>query len=114
MIKTGKAGRGTYGVVYTAKSSTDPNVEFAVKRNIIDKTTDFSGSLKELDMLNRLKDHPFIVNLLYVKIGNPFPFRILLSEPAKCIRMTIYISSLKKLFWMVTVLFMTRMFTSAT
>ena len=72
MIKIGKAGSGTYGVVYTAKMKEQPNIELAVKRNIVDITTHFSGSLKELDILNRLCGHPYIVKLLYVSFGNPF------------------------------------------
>ena len=39
MIKINKAGAGTYGVVYTAKMKDNPNVQLAVKRNIVDKTT---------------------------------------------------------------------------
>lgn len=72
MIKTGKAGSGVYGVVYTAKMDQEYKKEVAVKRNIVDKTTSFSGSIKELDILNKLRGHPYIAELLYVSIGNPF------------------------------------------
>ena len=72
MIKTGKAGKGTYGIVYTAKMKNEPNVELAVKRNIMDRETNFSGSIKELDILNGLYGHPYIVNLKYISYGNPF------------------------------------------
>lgn len=59
MIKKGKAGSGTYGVVYNA-TSPDKNgnqYDVAVKRNIIDSGISFSGSIKELDLLNRLRGH---------------------------------------------------------
>lgn len=47
-------------------------VKIAVKRNTIDKTTDFTGSVKELDMLKKLCGHPYIVSLLGVSFGDPF------------------------------------------
>ena len=72
MIKLGKAGSGTYGVVYNAQLL-DNNKAVAVKRNIIDGSINFSGSIKELDILSRLKNHPFIVKLLSVSYSNPFP-----------------------------------------
>ena len=81
IVKIKKMGSGTYGIVYTAqagprkrgrpkKGEVIPKI--AVKRNIIDRSTDFTGSLKELDMLYRLKGHPHIVNLLAVTFGDPF------------------------------------------
>lgn len=72
MIKISKVGEGTYGVVYEAKSLKNPNNKLAVKRNIIDITTNFSGSIKELDILSKLKGHPFIVNLIDVTFNSPF------------------------------------------
>lgn len=71
MIQTGKAGSGTYGIVYIAETIKDHR-PLVVKRNIIDASTDFSGSLKELDLLNQLHGHPNIVNLVSVSFGNPF------------------------------------------
>ena len=44
----------------------------AVKRNLIDRATDFIGSLKELDVLSRLNGHPFIVKLVDISFGDPF------------------------------------------
>ena len=73
MKKVKRIGQGTYGVVYTAVNDNDPEIELAVKRNIIDISTSFSGSLRELDLLTYLKGHPYIVNLMYVSFGNPFP-----------------------------------------
>ena len=73
MIRTGKAGKGTYGIVYTADSLDKSGIKkVAVKRNIVDSSISFSGSIKELDLLNRLKGHPYIVKLLAVNFGNPF------------------------------------------
>ena len=70
MIRTGKAGSGTYGIVYKAKTPID-NQDVAIKRNIVDESVSFSGSIKELDLLTRLKGHPYIVNLLSVSFVNP-------------------------------------------
>lgn len=85
LVKVKKTGEGTYGIVYTAGINMEPNpkstkinlddpnvVKIAVKRNMIDRSTDFTGSIKELDMLQRLKSHPFIVELLDVTFGDPF------------------------------------------
>lgn len=71
MIRTSKAGSGTYGIVYNAKTTDESKRKVAVKRNIVDDSVDFSGSIKELDLLNRLKGHPYIVKLLSVSFGNP-------------------------------------------
>lgn len=71
MIRTGKAGSGTYGIVYNAKTTDEHKRNVAVKRNIVDESVNFSGSIKELDLLNRLKGHPYIVKLLSVSFGNP-------------------------------------------
>jgi serine/threonine protein kinase len=70
MKKLEKIGEGTYGFVYTAKD--DNEKEYAVKRNIIDKCVDFTGSIKEFDLLNRFKHHPFIINLVSISYGSPF------------------------------------------
>ncbi len=70
MIRTGKAGSGTYGVVYNAKTSDQKVV--AVKRNLVDSNISFSGSIKELDLLNNLRGHPYIVKLISITFGNPF------------------------------------------
>ena len=72
MIRTGKAGNGTYGIVYNAETTDIHKRKVAVKRNIIDPSVNFSGSIKELDLLNRLKYHPYIVKLLSVSYCNPF------------------------------------------
>jgi serine/threonine protein kinase len=75
MIKTGKAGQGTYGVVYTAKPAQNQGVEvppLAIKRNLVDLSCNFTGSIKELDMLAKVKGHPYIVDLMQVSFGNPF------------------------------------------
>lgn len=72
MIRIGKLGEGTYGSTYEVKPNKKDKVQMAVKRNIIDATVSFSGSLRELDLLNRLRGHPYVVKLLSVTFGNPF------------------------------------------
>jgi len=72
MIRTGIIGKGTYGCVIGGKWVKRDNAEIAVKRNIIDSDISFSGSIRELDLLMRLRGHPYIVKLLSVSFGNPF------------------------------------------
>ena len=72
MIRTNKISSGTYGIAYSAKTSKDDKTEVAIKRNIVDSDISFSGSIRELDLLNRLRGHPYIVKLLSVSFGNPF------------------------------------------
>ena len=81
IVKVKKTGEGTYGIVYTAQSippggtarSRNQNgAKIAVKRNLVEKTTDFTVSLKELHILNIFRGHPNIVNLLAVSFGDPF------------------------------------------
>lgn len=87
--KCGKAGVGTYGVVYignrqesppTSGSSTTPDGaetsdkshKVAIKRNLSDASSAWQGSVRELDNLARLHEHPFIVELIDVFHGDPF------------------------------------------
>lgn len=76
VIKTGKAGKGTYGIVYIAETVKD-HQELVVKRNIIDNTVDFIGSVRELDLLSKLNGHPYIVQLKSISFGNPFAGQLL-------------------------------------
>lgn len=69
MIKGRKIGEGAYGVVYSATMN---GTEVAVKRNLVDDTVDFAGTVKELDMLGKLSNHPFFVKILNVSLGDPF------------------------------------------
>lgn len=61
-------GGGTYGEVHLGELN---NSNLAIKRNIIEKSIDMMGSLRELDILNRCK-HPFIVDLIAIFLSNPF------------------------------------------
>lgn len=70
IIKGKKVGKGTYGVVYYGVNKSNEKV--AVKRNLIDTNTDFIGSLREMDLLIKLKGHPNIVELKNVSFGSPF------------------------------------------
>lgn len=70
MLRTGTAGKGSYGVVYNAL--TEDKNKVAVKTNITNKSINFSGSLKELDLLIKTKDHPYIISLIDVTFKNPF------------------------------------------
>jgi len=65
-----KIGTGSYGSVILAKI-TNANQKLAVKRNLIPKQTSFLGSIRELDILTRLRDHPCIVRLESISLGNP-------------------------------------------
>ena len=73
--KISKVGEGTYGIVYEADACiSEPNEcrRVAVKRNLLDESVDGIGNICELDMLSRLKGHPFIVDLISVSFGDPF------------------------------------------
>ncbi len=65
-----RVGYGTYGSVYEAASRSGKR--YAVKKNLLEPSTDFSGSVKEMDLLIRLKGHPSIVSLEAVSFGSPF------------------------------------------
>ena len=69
--KVRKIASGTYGIVYEAKAI-NSDVIVAVKRMKLGNTVDFVGCIKELDFLCRLKDHPFILNILAISKGSPF------------------------------------------
>lgn len=64
-------GDGTYGIVYSCEHS-DTGEKYAIKRNLAEKTTLFLSSVRELDLLTKLRDHPHIVTLEYVSYKNPF------------------------------------------
>ena len=93
LTKIDRLGKGTYGVVYTGRQDIEIRFsstgkvqevnhkdksrggnfpELAIKRNIIEEDTTYIGSIKELDLLSRLKGHPFIVDLLAISLENPF------------------------------------------
>jgi serine/threonine protein kinase len=67
-----KLGKGAYGTVYSARDATNNNLLVAVKRNLIDAEASGIGVLRELDMLARLKGHPFIIDLISVSFCDPF------------------------------------------
>lgn len=70
LYKHSLVGSGTYANVYLAyKNDSSP---VAVKRNIADSTATGFGNSRELDMLSKLKGHPFIVNLESICYGEPF------------------------------------------
>lgn len=71
MIRTKKINAGTYGIAIAAQMSKTDKTEVLIKRNIKDSEISFSGSIRELDLLNRLRGHPYIVKLLSVSFGNP-------------------------------------------
>ena len=70
----GKIGGGTYSKVYEIldpqeKDNPKSNV---LKRNFSEKNIDWCFNLRELDMLARLKGHPFIISLEKISFDNPF------------------------------------------
>lgn len=70
MIKQARAGEGAFGIVYLAQDREKHS--YAIKRNLIYRDTSFIGSLRELDLLTRVRGHPFLVNLISVSHGSPF------------------------------------------
>jgi serine/threonine protein kinase len=70
MIQKGeRLGRGTFGIVYQCNMDSE---NLAIKRNIKDIDTDFICVIRELDLLNKLRDHPNILSLYAVSFGSPF------------------------------------------
>ena len=70
-----KIGEGTYGTVYLV-SEVDSKTKkeekaMAIKRNFKPKTMSFMGTVVELDMLVRFKNHPCIVDLDTVSFRDP-------------------------------------------
>lgn len=68
-------GTGTYGNVYRVVDSQGQFL--AIKENIKDKEVDFMSSIKEADLLTRLKGHPHIIRLRTISIKCP------IDRPAK-------------------------------
>ena len=71
LVKNGQLGQGVYGKVYDATSYPEAK-KVAVKRNFAYKHVMGISNLRELDILHRLKDHPFILQILDVKFGSVF------------------------------------------
>jgi len=65
-----KIGEGTYGAVYEVASISGKRL--AIKENFLYPSTDFAGSLREMDFLLRLRGHPNIVYLDSVATRCPF------------------------------------------
>ena len=63
-------GDGSYGHVHIGVCSN--NVEYAIKQNFIKKEIDFIGSIKEMDLLIKLRGHPYIIDIKGISIGHPF------------------------------------------
>jgi len=63
----GKLGKGAYGTVYKVETHKG---KFALKRNLVDEAVDFSGSLRELDILTKVQGE-YTVKLEEVFISSP-------------------------------------------
>ncbi len=63
-------GIGSYGAVYGGKN--DSGEEVAIKRFFVNPRASFAVSIRELDSLQRLKGHPFIVELTDISFKTPF------------------------------------------
>lgn len=71
MLRGQKLGEGTFGIVYGATSPQSGN-RIALKRNLVDDTTNFIGTPREVDILNRFRHHPHIVRIEKIIFGEPF------------------------------------------
>lgn len=66
-------GNGSYGIVYSARyTDNDDDDTYALKRNLIESDCDFSGVLREIDLLVKLRRHPNIIKIKAVLIGDGF------------------------------------------
>lgn len=71
--KIKKLGGGTYGRVYHAAFDGNTNETVAVKRNFVSNLLkDTVGAIRELDMLNLVKGHPFIIQMKEAVFEVPF------------------------------------------
>lgn len=61
IIKSTAINEGAYGVVYKCQLSDNSIV--AIKESFGEKNIDFAGSIRELDMLLKLSDHPNVLKL---------------------------------------------------
>ena len=66
-----KLSQGSYGIIYKGNFTGVTGANQVVKRNIIDVTTSFSGSIREMDVLVTLHGHPNIIKLESVMLGFP-------------------------------------------
>jgi serine/threonine protein kinase len=64
-----KLSSGAYGTITEAKHAAN---RYAIKRNIVNCSLDFCGSLKELDILQETCKHPHIVGLEEKTFAQPF------------------------------------------
>lgn len=71
LTKNSKMGQGTYGIVYSATDS-DTGELLAVKRNTVDKTISFAASIRELELLLAVQNHPCITSISEVVKGEIF------------------------------------------
>jgi serine/threonine protein kinase len=71
MERREKLGEGTFGIVYSAMSP-NSNKHYAIKRNLVEEDTSFIGVPREVDVLNKLRQHPHVVTLERVTFGEPF------------------------------------------
>jgi serine/threonine protein kinase len=71
MIKREKLGEGTFGIVYSGLSPVSGR-EFAVKRNLVESDMSFIGVTREVDLLVKLRRHPYIIRIEEVSFKNPF------------------------------------------
>jgi serine/threonine protein kinase len=63
-------GSGSYGSIIEAFDSNKN--KYAIKCNLIDTSVNFIGTIRELDVINRLFGHPNIVHTDFIYFRNPF------------------------------------------
>ena len=68
MIQGNKLGEGTFGIVYSAECK-DTGKKYALKRNLAENDITFMSSLRELNLLYLLSNHPNIIGLEMVIFG---------------------------------------------
>lgn len=65
-----KIGHGTYSKTYSVSIPNNDNV--VMKRNFSERQIDWCFNIKELDILARLKNYPFIISIEAVSFDSPF------------------------------------------
>ena len=76
MIRENRIAEGVFGIVYSVFSPISGRT-MALKRNLTEKESQYIGVLREVDILCKLRSHPYIVFLDKIFVGEPFQAEVM-------------------------------------